>query len=384
MTAYHVNRRTFLKLAALGAGAALLPVTVVEKACLAQAVPESLDGLLEPIRAAHRMPALAGAFVRGSDVAAIGATGVRRAGADDRVQLHDRFHIGSCTKSMTATLIALLVEQGKLSWGATVADVFPDLLGKIHTAYHKVTVVHLLSLRSGLPDDRSPDPAIWPQIRALTGPIQQQRRALTELVLSRAPVAEPGSRMIYSNFGYAIAGAFAEQVTGQAWEDLMRQMLFGPLGMTTVGFGSPGFTQPWGHTPAGCHPVSPGPDADNPLAIGPAGTVHCSMSDWARYAALHLRGARGEPGLLVGTESFRRLHRDEFGQGYALGWGVVQRGWAGGTALTHGGSNTLWYAVIWLAPVRNAAFLAATNCGSQGGFRACDAAVGAMITKYLS
>lgn len=76
--------------------------------------------------------------------------------------------------------------------------------------------------------------------------------------------------------------------------------------------------------------------------------------------------------------------RDEFGQGYALGWGVVQRGWAGGTALTHSGSNTLWYAVVWLTPARNAAFLAATNCGSEAGFRACDAAVGAMITKYLS
>ncbi|MDQ7841359.1 MAG: serine hydrolase domain-containing protein [bacterium] len=379
-----MNRRTFLKLAALGAGAAFLPVTMGgEKASLAQASPESLDGLLEPIRAAHGMPALAGAFVRGSDLAAIGATGVRRAGTADRVQVHDRFHIGSCTKSMTATLIALLVEQSKLSWGATVADVFPDLLGKIHSGYHRVTAVHLLSHRAGLPERSGADPS-WPQVRALAGPLQQQRRALIEIVLSRAPVAEPGSRMAYSNFGYTIAGAFAEQVTGQRWEDLMHRMLFSPLGMTIVGFGAPGLAQPWGHKPTGCHPVAPGPDADNPPVIGPAGTVHCSMGGWARYAALHLRGALGEPGLLVGTDSFERLHRDEFGQGYALGWSVVRRGWAGGTALTHAGTNGFWYAFVWLAPARNAAFLAATNCGPEVGLRACDAAVAAMIRKYLS
>ncbi len=379
----HINRRAFLKIAVLGAGAALFPAAIWERAAYPQAAVGSLDGLLEPIRAAHGMPALAGAFVRGRDLAALGAVGVRRAGTADRVEAHDRFHIGSCTKSMTATLVAMLVEQGKLSWQTTVAEIFPDLLGRIHSAYHRVTVTQLLSHRSGLPDDRAPDPAIWPLVRGLGGPTQEQRRALAEIVLSRAPAAPPGSQFLYSNLGYAIAGAFAEKVTGQSWEDLMRQMLFGPLGMPAAGFGAPGGAAPWGHAPPGCSPVAPGPDADNPSVIGPAGTVNCSMSDWARYAALHLRGAQGAPGLLVGPESFRRLHRDEFRQGYALGWVVVERDWAGGTALMHTGTNTLWYAVIWLAPARDAGFLAATNCGPESGFRACDAAVGAMIRRYL-
>ncbi len=378
-----MNRRAFLKHLATGALALALSSHASSRLAWGQGPPESLDQLLEPVRATHGVPALAGAFIRGGDIVAIGAVGIRRGGTTDRVQLADRFHIGSCTKSMTATLLALLVEQGRLSWESTIAEVFPDFLDRIHSSYHKVTLVHLLSHRAGLPEDLSPDPTIWPQVWALRGPLAQQRRELIQLVLARLPVAEPGSRMAYSNLGYTIAGAFAEQVTGQEWESLMRQMLFQPLGMTSAGFGPPGLDQPWGHTRNGCQPVMPGPQADNPPVIGPAGTVHCSMSDWARYATLHLRGAQGESGLLLKPESFRQLQRDWYQQGYALGWLVVQRPWANGLALSHTGSNTLWYADIWIAAARNAAFITAANCGSESSFQACDSAIVAMIRKYL-
>jgi len=62
---------------------------------------------------------------------------------------------------------------------------------------------------------------------------------------------------------------------------------------------------------------------------------------------------------------------------------VVDRAWARGRTLTHRGSNGLWYAVIWIAPLRNVAFLAATNCGGEEGLRACGAAGAAMIKKFL-
>src|SRR5262245_2077398 len=77
---------------------------------------ESLDALLEPIRAKHNVPALAAAFVRPEGTVAAGAVGVRKSGGTEAVTLDDRFHIGSCTKAMTATLIAILVERGKLNW----------------------------------------------------------------------------------------------------------------------------------------------------------------------------------------------------------------------------------------------------------------------------
>lgn len=107
------------------------------------------------------------------------------------------------------------------------------------------------------------------------------------------------------------------------------------------------------------------------------------MADWARVAVFHLRGARGETGPLLKPESFQRLQLDRFHQEYALGWAVLQRGWAGGMVLNHTGTNTFWYAVTWAAPARSVAFLAATNCGSQSGFDACDSPASMMARKYL-
>jgi CubicO group peptidase (beta-lactamase class C family) len=175
-------------------------------------------------------------------------------------------------------------------------------------------------------------------------------------------------------------------VTGKSWEDLMRDELFTPLGMTTAGFGPPGTAaavdQPWGHHVVGATwmPIRPGPDADNPAVIGPAGTVHCSLADWAKYAAFHLRGARGKEPRLP-AEVFRKLHTPLPGDNpdYAFGWIVTDRDWAGGAALTHAGSNTMWFAMIWLAPKRDLAYLAATNVGNDMAFAACDAAIGKLI-----
>ncbi len=359
--------------------------------------PEILDELLEPIRQQYNIPALTAAFVRGPDLAALGAVGVRRLGATVRVQPNDQWHLGSDTKSMTSTLIAMLVEQGKLAWETTVADVFPDLLSTIRPEYHKLTLIELLSHRAGIPGQQKGTNEydaeffeIRDKLENSGGTLPQQRRAVIEIVLSKPPVSEPGSLYNYSNHGYVIAGAFAEQVTGQQWEKLIQQMLFKPLGMETAGFGAPGtfgkLDQPLGHT-SQCKSLEPSEEADNPPWLGPAGRVHSSMSDWARYASLHLLGAQGKEGLLLKPESFQQLHYDRYHQGYALGWSVRQRSWASGLTLSHTGSNNFWYADIWIAPQRNAALLAATNtadCPSEDvGFNACDAAISAMISRYL-
>ena len=124
-------------------------------------------------------------------------------------------------------------------------------------------------------------------------------------------------------------------------------------------------------------PIPPSPIADNPAVIGPAGTVHCSLADWAKFATMHLRGENGKEPLLP-AEVFHKLHTATDGE-YAFGWLVAKRGWAGGATLSHVGSNTMWTADIWLAPKKNAAYLAATNVGAQSGFQACDAAITELI-----
>jgi CubicO group peptidase (beta-lactamase class C family) len=169
----------------------------------------------------------------------------------------------------------------------------------------------------------------------------------------------------------------------------MRAMLFEPLGMESAGFGAPAtpgeVDQPWGHTKGrltGIKPVPPGPRADNPPAIGPGGTVHCSLADLAEYAAFHLVGAQGASDLL-NAESFKKLHTSA-GDDYAMGWIVLERDWAGGRALMHNGSNSMFYVVVWMAPSRYCALIVATNLGSvNAAFSGCDVAAGKLIEQFF-
>src|SRR5262249_53703034 len=159
---------------------------------------------------------------------------------------------------------------------------------------------------------------------------------------------------VYSNQGFTIAGAMLEELTHKTWEELIRKELFEPLHMSSAGFGPPGSTksidQPRAHTASG--PVEPGPQADNPPAIGPAGTVHCSLGDWAKFVSAHLRGENGIASV-ADAKSFNKLHECPEGQSYAMGWGRMPRPWAGGDVLTHSGSNTMWYCVVWIAPAKD-------------------------------
>jgi CubicO group peptidase (beta-lactamase class C family) len=219
------------------------------------------------------------------------------------------------------------------------------------------------------------------------GTTTAQRVNLIRLTLDKKPESEPGTKFAYSNTGYAIAAAMGEKVTGKSWETLIQEELFDPLGMTSAGFGPPGtkgqVDQPWGHSPMLGKLAVP-VQGDNPPSIGPAGRVHCTIRDWAKFISLHLRGARGEERTYLSPETFARLHRPPSGGDYADGWMVVQRPWGGGTVLSHSGSNTMWYCVVWMAPQRNFAVLSATNVGGEAAAKACDDASGAMIRRYMT
>jgi CubicO group peptidase (beta-lactamase class C family) len=201
------------------------------------------------------------------------------------------------------------------------------------------------------------------------------------------PGATRGS-YLYSNAGYVIAGTMLEEVTGEQWEDLIHREVFEPLGMTSTGFGPPGSLgavpdQPRGHVRQGSQWIAlePNANADNPAALGPAGTVHSSLGDYARYVAAHLAGARGTPGL-VSAAAFEKLHTPAPGSSYALGWNAQTRNWAGGRTLAHAGSNTLWYAVVWIAPERDFAMIAVTNAGGDDAARGTDLAIQALIERF--
>ena len=173
-----------------------------------------------------------------------------------------------------------------------------------------------------------------------------------------------------------------EKTTGKSWERAIADEVFDPLQMKSAAFGGTGtrgqIDQPWPHTSDGKPTAENGPDMDNPPVMGPAGRIHCSIQDWARFVQDQLRGARGAPALLK-PESYQKLQTPPFGGDYALGWIVVQRGWAGGKALNHGGDNTMNFANVWVAPSRNFAILVCVNQSGTKAFQATDAVAVAMI-----
>ncbi len=335
--------------------------------------------ILKNIQRKYNFPALAVVVVKDGKICDRAAVGVRKAGDNTPVTTNDVWHIGSCTKSMTATLAAMFIESGKLRWNTTVAEVFPEWKGKMDAGYEPVTVEQLLTHRGGLPTE--PPGLAWARAWQEKGTPTEQRREFLLSVLKQTPAAKPGTQEIYSNQGYALVGAMLERIGGTPWEELITERLFKPLHMTSAGFGPPGtigkVEQPWGHV----HRLMLNwpSQTDNPPAIAPAGRVHCSLDDLAHYTICHMEGERR--GGLLKPETFRRLHTPPKGQDYACGWVCVEREWAGRRALMHNGSNTMWYVVMWLAPEKDFSVIAATNVGD--GDQGCDDVAAAMIDKWL-
>ena len=344
-------------------------------------LPADTTQALDALRTKHDLPGLAIVVVQGGEIHERAAVGVRKSGEAATLTTNDVFHIGSCTKSLTATLAALLIEDGKLKWNSTIAGVFPELKGKMDARYESVSLEQLLTHHGGVP--AAPPAAAWKRAWEQHCTPTQQRAEFIAAVLREPPQAEPGTKMIYSNQGYAIAGAMLEKLTGKPWEQLIREKLFVPLKMKTAGFGSPGtpgkLDQPWGHTRKA--DLTTPTQLDNPPAIAPAGRVHCSLDDLARFVMAHLREGKGES--LLPPAMWRKLHAPAAGGDYACGWVCVKRDWAGGTALMHNGSNIMWYLVMWLAPEKDFAVIAATNIAGPKASKACDEAAGHLIGKWL-
>ena len=102
------------------------------------------DTSIEAICKKHGVPALAVVVVKDGQICEREVAGVRKSGDAAPVTTNDVFHIGSCTKSMTATLTAMLIEEGKLKWDTTIVEIFPELRGKMDRQYEAVTIEQLL------------------------------------------------------------------------------------------------------------------------------------------------------------------------------------------------------------------------------------------------
>lgn len=359
--------------------------------------PRDVSATLAPIVEKTKIPGMAAAIIRDGKLYAVGASGVRALGRLEKVTIEDKWHLGSCTKAMTATLAGVMVEEGELAktkridWETRVVDIFPKVATK--PGWKTCTLEMLLKNRGGVPTDLNKD-GLWGRLWNVKGGAVDARRELLNGVLSWEPSHAPGTAYEYSNGGFAIAGLMVETRAGKPWEELMTARIFKPLGITSAGFGAPGtpdrYDQPCGHAKGKV--IKPGAGSDNPVAISPAARVHMTISDWAKFVGAHAAGESAieskDDKRLLKPETFKKLHTpaEDPGVKYAMGWVVTSRPWAKGKAagdtgrvLQHNGSNTMWYCSAWVAPERQFAVIVACNQGDGEALSACDQAAAALI-----
>lgn len=139
------------------------------------------------------------------------------------------FRLGSLTKQFTAVAILMLAEQGKLALDDSISRFLPDY----PTHDHLITVKHLLTHTSGIKSYTAmPE---WPSLWRKDFTVQE----LIDFFKYQPMESAPGKRWAYNNSGYILLGAIIEKVSGQSYEQFIRQSIFEPLGMKQSYYDSP-------------------------------------------------------------------------------------------------------------------------------------------------
>lgn len=364
----------------------LLCATSTAFAQVPQTPQTSLASALESIRAKAKLPALAGAIFTTAGLVEEVAVGVRKKGVAIPVTTEDKWHLGSDTKTMTATVVGTFVNEGTLSWDSKVISFFPEIAGKVPPSMRNVTLGQVLSHEAGLKDNLE-----WYDLSS-KGTLQQQRLSAAEEALA-APAYEPGAYH-YSNADYVTAAAILEKVSGKSWEELIGEKLFKPLQMESAGFeraaANGQLDQPWPHfengdpMPESGHRVGKVEvlgEGELPKILAPAGLVHCSMADWAKFLSDQLRGAVGLPALLPASV-YQAMQTPEPNSIYGYGWGIAERPL--GKMLNHNGSDGMNYVECCLFPDRKFGVIVCSNQGGAAAAQACDEAASVLVLRYLA
>jgi CubicO group peptidase (beta-lactamase class C family) len=308
-------------------GGGRTPVPDVHPARLLTAAQlQELDRYILNAMEAWGIPGVAVAIVQGDSVMMAKGFGVKELGKPDRVDPHTLFAIGSNTKTTTASLIAMLVDEGKMRWDDPVWKYLPGFRVADPYVSREATIRDLLSHRTDLENDN----AVWYGSTLTRAQLIDKLRFLKQ---------ESGfrSRYSYNNLMVAVAGDAAAAAAGTTWENLIQQRIFTPLGMTSSLTSSHMLTAESNvaaphMTFRGQRISIPHRDASN---VGPAGSVYSSVADLAQYLRMHLGNGLYKGKRLISESSeaqmrtlvsptgngptFRTDTTDSF-LGYGLGW----------------------------------------------------------------
>ncbi|MAK61159.1 MAG: hypothetical protein CMK09_09300 [Ponticaulis sp.] len=327
---------------------------------------EQLQALANDIRAEHKLVGVGAvvAFETGEMLGPV-VSGQRTKGGEP-IEASDAWHIGSNTKMLTALIYGRLVEQGIVDWGATLPELFPELADDMHEDWQAVTIEDLLSHRSGL--QANPNMTWFLTSRNDERSLPEQRRALAEHFLTQPASGEHGT-FVYSNLGVMMAGAAIEAAVSRhedapvSYQEVFARVLLAdlpPVEQAKWGFGPPPNIEGHSRVPfLGLMPQGTGPGADNPAALGPAGTVHVALKPHAEL----LRDV-----FLISKDSALTTHLTSLpdGTNYRLGLGASTSEILG-QVFGHDGSNTMNLSHVSILPDQGIVFILNTNQADKGG-----------------
>jgi CubicO group peptidase (beta-lactamase class C family) len=343
------------------------------------APPAGFEARVEAVRTAAEVPGMAIAIVENGEVALARGFGERKMGSPEKVDADTIFMTGSTGKAMTTAALATLVDAGKLKWDDPVTNYIPGFQMYDPWVTREMTIRDLLVHRSGLGLGAG-DLLVIPRGTLSRAEVVRRIRFIKPATSFRSGYA-------YDNILYIVAGHVIDQVSGQTYEDYVREHVFKPAGMLhstsdeAHRFATPNRASPHGRVGQavrGIGPLKLLDEHDNLApASTPAGLLAISANDLARWLQIQL--ARGKvpgggqlfseassaemwtpqtiepigpalPGLEGMTPNFQQ---------YALGWEV--RDYAGAKIIWHSGGIFGFVTVVVLIPEKNVGFAITQN-----------------------
>ena len=341
--------------------------------------PAGFDARVEALRRQAGVPGIAVAIVESGKVVLARGYGVRRLGRAARVDADTLFMNGSTGKAMTVAALATLVDAGKLGWDDKVIDHLPGFQMYDPWVTREMTVRDLLVHRSGLGLGAG-DLLFVPRSDITRAELVRRLRFIKPATSFRSAYA-------YDNILYSVAGAVIEAVSGQRYEDYLRDRVFRPAGMRTA-TGDPAVRLAtadratpharFGGTVRGLGEQQVLDERDQlGQASAPAGLLAVSANDLARWLQIQLgRGAIPGGGRLFSAAASAQMWTPvtiepispsppELAgvaptyQSYALGWEV--RDYRGAKVIWHAGGVFGFTTVVVMLPEKNVGFAITIN-----------------------
>jgi len=291
------------------------------------------------------------------------------------------FQFGSTGKTFTAAAMLRLVDQGVVDLDAPVRRYVPELKLKDESVARAVTVFQLFNHTAGWSGD----------LMANTGDGDDALAKYVERMATIEQVSPLGSSVSYNNASLSLAGRVIEKVTGQTYEQAIRELLFEPLGMANSYF-SPNevMTRRFavGHNQKPDGTIEVARPWALPRAAAPAGGISATAADQVAWAQFHLGDGRGREGQrLLSAELLARMQEPSVEiKGSALG-DFVGISWflrdvEGARLVSHGGTTNGQHSAFVMVPDRGFALISMTNCEPNGP-QLNDAVLGWALERHL-